>query len=132
MQDSVTTWVITVLSILMRWKKLSKALYFKAIRYFSQFSVIHNTYKQVRATRRPRDADRSKFGTSAPGKGYLCPMGGLPPLAPCRQRLALGFQHFFQRKVLGVVHRAAAGAAILAGVRRIFHHRRHRQVGLVV
>jgi ribosomal protein L35 len=31
-----------------RWKKLSKALYFKAIRYFSQFGLRHNVNKQMR------------------------------------------------------------------------------------
>jgi hypothetical protein len=31
-----------------RWKKLSKALYFKAIRYFSQFGLRHNVNKQIR------------------------------------------------------------------------------------
>jgi len=31
-----------------RWKKLSKALYFKAIRYFSQFGLRYNLNKQIR------------------------------------------------------------------------------------
>jgi hypothetical protein len=34
--------------MLERWEKLSKALYFKAIRYFSQFALRHNLNKQIR------------------------------------------------------------------------------------
>jgi hypothetical protein len=34
--------------MLERWKKLSKALYFKAIRYFSQFGLRYNLNKQIR------------------------------------------------------------------------------------
>src|SRR5476649_2918531 len=62
MQDSVTTWVITVLSMWMVRRRRrrgvarsghggaandSKALYFKVIRYFSQIALIYNMYKQI-------------------------------------------------------------------------------------
>jgi len=47
--------------MLERWKKLSKALYFKAIRYFSQFGLIYNLNKQIRGV--PLTVLRSGGGT---------------------------------------------------------------------